>query len=181
MDEILPESGTTILIYGGQNQGKSTVVDYITRLRNPVSILCITGSIPRYRLSLYDYNHEIIDKWINNISARKVMIMDDFMHLNTMTGNHAQHLKGLSSTPRHYNLDLIVSTHLLSCGKYFRDIARVFILFRINNKMAEDLLRNNIGFTRKKIDSIRRILLNRKHAFICFNDEGNYKIIELDI
>jgi hypothetical protein len=189
MHQFILEYGATYLIYGTIHSGKTSIVK---ELLNYFAYMdcgpkyVITSSFEDYEIDLDediivdDYNIPELDKWIADNDEMKTIVLDDFLHLCTENGNTARHLKSLMSTTRKKDkqLNIIISAHLLSIGKYIRTLCRVFILLKIDED-SEKFLKLYLGFKKNKIERIKNILIANKYSFLIGNTQGEWKIMKL--
>lgn len=186
---ILPYE-STYLVYGNVHSGKTTLVrellNYLDE-ENKYPRYFITSSFEDYCRELTensvindDYDPNEINEWISENQGTKILVLDDFLHICTETGKNARHIKSIITTTRKQDkkLIIIISTHLLSIGKFIRTCASCFIFLKIDED-AKKICKQFLPFKSGEIDFISKIILRKKFSFLIFNITGEYSILKL--
>jgi hypothetical protein len=183
MERFIPSYECTFLIYGNPHSGKTRVVHELINILGRDLNYVITTSREDYEGYIInkDYNIEELDVYMD-IPISKVLIFDDFLHLCTENGAIRRHLLGIISTTRHDDkkTNVILSTHVLSMGKYIRTCTTVFILFKIDAD-SEKIIKQNLSIDKQTTDTIKKLLIENKHTFLILNTQGEWELMQLDI
>jgi AAA+ ATPase superfamily predicted ATPase len=162
-DYILDYPGV-YLIYGRPRSGKSTIVREIYNNLEWDKIMVISNGAS-YNTSDIEYDIERVDEFVNS-EGKKILILDDFMHIDTSTGIVARHLKGVVTTTRHKDLNIIFSTHSMSIGPYIRLNAGVLISTVIDAAFL-DCCKDVWGLDKKEIkEKYKNTIEENKYSFL---------------
>lgn len=174
------------LIYGRPNSGKTTLLAFLVEmLKNFCTNFYILGrrsSDTAANLHLAgpqtetndSFDFDSIDTWRQK-SEKKLLIMDDFMHID-FSGKKRTQINDILSTARHHNMYVIVCTHLLkSIGKIFRLSCENFISFMID----EDSLDQLSVFSGKKKSELRLVHLDQ-YQFVYAHITGDIKKMSIN-
>lgn len=184
--DYVTDYSCTYLIYGcGIHIGKTTVVYELMNLINSDQIYVITSSLEDYENKGFiindDYAIEELNMWIQNIPVKKILVLDDFLHLTTENGPIKKHLRATISTTRkrQTNMDIIISTHSLGNGKYMRKLANVFIIFTIDED-SEKLIKKISNISKSVLYNISVCIRKNPHSFLIINKQGGWEVLKLE-
>lgn len=183
MDQYITQYPSTYMIYGsGIHMGKSTIVRELINQIDSKYVYAVTSSPEDYKgyITSHDYNIEELNYWIENIPVEKILVLDDFMHINTERGDIADHLKSLMSTSRKdgSNVWIIISSHYFNCGKHIRKLTGTWIFLTIDED-NEVFAKKKIGTSIHKIEQINNLIRDTKYTFLIFNAYRQWSVMRL--
>lgn len=182
MDKFLVNRFSNYLIYGLPRSGKTYFChDLIHRLEGNDKTLVITSSPEDYTEyeTTPDYEIEKINAWLSE-RVPKILVLDDFLHLTTENGTVARHIRSILSSGSHDDkmCNVIISSQILTMGKYIRTICSTIILFQIDED-SEKLFKTFVSRKKQLINSISQTLQSNKHSFLILNKSGEWQISKL--
>lgn len=164
----------SILIYGRPGSGKSNFIKYFLKKIPYKHLLVISSTSYQYEgkyknlqiMDVYDIN--TVDNFINKNGELKIIVFDDFLHLD-FNGKTGQHLRHIISTLRHHKCFILAGTQLLNTiGKAFRLCSKIFMTAQLDEDSIK-LLKIKTGFSNYELS---RIHLD-EYEFLIADNSGN--------
>lgn len=181
----LPNHAFVSLIYGcGIRIGKTSIVKELINNIESDNIIIISGTYDDWLgyTVFSDYDIEFINAWLRSSKRRKILVLDDFLHIDLAHGRIAKHFASIIANCRHenYNCNVIISTHMLNQGKSMKVLPSVFMFLSINED-SEHIISSYMPEYKTLLPRIKQILHKKKFSFLMLTRFGEWRIMKLNI